>query len=126
MSAGVSITPFEWGIEHRPAAATAATIGRAAVGNVLHIARSITVCAVGGAAAGTGVIVFVLRDSTTGAGTVLWSATLQALTLSSVVLTIPVNIQGVRGNAMTLESTGAPAATTQVSVALSGYSDNSI
>lgn len=121
-----ALTPLEWGVEHRPAAATQATASKAASPGVIHVAKSITVCAVGGAAAGTGVIVFVLRDSTTGAGNVLWSATLQALTLSAQGLTIPVNIQGVRGQAMTLESTGAPAATTQVSVALTGYSDNAI
>lgn len=122
--ATVVLSPTEWGIEHRPAAATQATISRAAQPNVLHVARGITVSAVGGGAAGTGVIVFVLRDSTTGAGNVLWSSTLQAPTLGAQSLTIPVNIQGVRGQAMTLESTGAPAATTQVSVALNGYSDS--
>lgn len=107
------------GLEHRPGAAAQATISRAAQAGLLPVCRSITV-SVSAAGTASGIITFVLRDSTTGAGNVLWSAKLQAPINTSQQLCVPdLAIRGVRGQAMTLESTGAGAAASELTVAMS-------
>lgn len=118
--------PNTWAINHAPAAATKPTITRAAGGaNVRHTATSITVCAVGVAAQGP--ITFNLRDGATGAGTVLWTATVSAPIGQSVCVSpAPVNIVGSRNTAMTLEAAAAPAATNFATVSLTGYTEYSL
>jgi hypothetical protein len=118
MSAG----PGEWAIQQTPAAATQATITRAAGGaGVRHVCRSIT-CSILATAA-QGQIIVNLRDGATGVGTILWSAqfALAAGTSDRLPLT-GLNIVGSANTAMTLETAAAPAATNFASVALSGYS----
>lgn len=117
----VSAGPGEWAIQHTPAAATQATITRAAGGaGVRHVCRSIT-CSILAVAA-QGQIILNLRDGGTGAGTILWSAqfSLSAGTSDRIALT-GLNIVGSANTAMTLEVAAAPAATNFASVALTGY-----
>jgi hypothetical protein len=108
-----------WAIQHQPAAAAQATISRAAVVGMRHVATSITVC-LGATAAQTSVI-FNLRDGTTGAGTILWSVRLAGAAGTNQCVAVPVNIPGSPNTAMTLESATAPAATNFAIVSLNGY-----
>lgn len=114
-------SPGEWAIQHTPAAATQATISRAAGGaGVRHVCRSIT-CSVAAVNA-QGQIIVNLRDGATGAGTILWSAQfiLAAGTSDRITLT-GLNIVGSANTAMTLEVAAAPAAGNFASVALTGF-----
>lgn len=113
--------PGEWAIQHQPAAATQATVTRAAGGaGVRHVCRSITVSIL--AVAAQGQIIVNLRDGATGAGTILWSAgfVLAAGTSDRIALS-GLNIIGTANTAMTLEVAAAPAATNFAQVAMSGY-----
>lgn len=113
--------PGEWAIQHTPAAATQATITRAAGGaGVRHVCRSITCSIV--AIAAQGQIIVNLRDGATGAGTILWSAQFALLAGTSDRITLgDLNIVGSANTAMTLEVAAAPAATNFASVSLTGY-----
>lgn len=118
-----TIRPNDWSVEHRPAAATQATISKAAQVGFKHIITSITACI---AAVGTasGVVVAVLRDSTTGAGNVLWSGVMSVPVAGSQNLVLSdLRIEGVKSQAVTLEFTGAGAAATVESVAMTGYTE---
>lgn len=117
MSAG----PGEWAIQQTPAAATQATISRAAGGaGVRHVCRSIT-CSILATAA-QGQIIVNLRDGATGAGTILWSAQFSLAAGTSDRITLgDLNIVGSANTAMTLETAAAPAATNFASVSLTGY-----
>lgn len=109
-----------WAVQHQPAAATAATITQAAKTGYKHVATSITVC-IQATAAQTSVV-FNLRDGTTGAGTILWSARLMGVIGTGQCVTSgPVVIPGTVSTAMTLESASAPAATNFATVSLAGY-----
>ncbi len=109
----------QWAIQQVPAAATQATISRAAVAGRRHVATSVTVCVSAGAAQGA--LAFNLRNGASGAGTVLWSALLSASAGQSMCVALPVNIAGSTNTAMTLESAAAPAASNFATVALTGY-----
>lgn len=113
--------PLGWAVQHTPSSATQATISVAAAATGRHVCRSITVSLSG--AANTAAIVFVLRDGATGAGTILWTAKLCNLANTSEVVAVPVNLAGSKNTAMTLESTGAPATSSSVTVAMDGYTD---
>jgi hypothetical protein len=117
----ISAGPGEWAIQHQPAAATQATITRAAGGaGVRHVCRSITVSLL--AVAAQGQIIVNLRDGGTGAGTILWSAGFVLAAGSSDRIALSgLNIVGTANTAMTLEFAAAPAATNFAQVALSGY-----
>lgn len=115
----VVVSPEGWAVQHTPSAAAAATITRAAVTNGKHIVTSITVSLSG--AANSTAIVFTLRDSTTGAGNILWTVKLCNLINTSETVAVPVNIPGVKGQAVTLETTGAPASSSAATVAMNGY-----
>jgi len=119
---GLETQHHEWADEHRPAAATQATIARAADAGGKHVCKSVTVSVAAGATA-SGIITFVLRDGATGAGTVLWSAKLATGTTDSKALSVPMNVIGSKNTAMTLESTGAGAATSEIVVAITGYTE---
>jgi hypothetical protein len=109
-----------WSVQATPAAATQATVTLAAKPGGRHVAVSGTVCAIGVAAQGP--IVFNLRDGATGAGTILWSVTLEALAGASACQSFVVpGIKGSVNVAMTLESSAAPAATNLATVTLQGY-----
>lgn len=122
--AGLMSAPGEWAIRHQPAAATQATITRAAGGlNVRHVCRSITVTLLGVAAQAP--IEIFLRDGATGVGTILWSARLQCLAGDAQHIALSdLNIVGSSNTAMTLEFGAAPAATNFASVALTGFDAN--
>lgn len=112
-------------IQHTPAANTQATKTQAAAGaGHRNIARSITVTfsnnASGAAAVGT---VFNLRDGATGAGTILWSATLwlpATAGASEQIAISDLEIKGSEDTAMTLEAAAAGGANTVQTVALTG------
>lgn len=110
-----------WAVNHAPAAAAAATISKAAVTGVRHVATSVTICISAVAAQGT--LQFNLRDGATGAGTVVWTARLMGVIGTGQCLSMPVFIVGTKGTAMTLESAAAPAATNFATVSLTGYDD---
>lgn len=116
----LSAPPGEFAVEHRPAAATAATIGLAAVPGSRWVCRSVTASLV--ATAAQGQIDVLLRDGATGAGTVLWSTRIAALAGTSVNVSLAgLNIAGSVNTAMTLEFAAAPAATNFAGVALTAY-----
>lgn len=112
--------PPEWTATHEPADNTAATISRAAVTGLRHYVTSITCTLEGGV--NTAEVHFVLRDSTTGAGNILWQGKLLNLanTSSSIVLG-GLNIEGVLGQAVTLETVAAPAPSSSATVTMTGY-----
>jgi hypothetical protein len=113
--------PAEWSIAHEPATNTAATISRGAVAGQKHWVTSITASICGDVAASS--IVFArLRDSTTGAGNILWSCAMRGpVTGGNEVTLSGLNIEGVSGQAVTLEFSGAGGASTQQTVAITGY-----
>lgn len=109
-----------WAINHAPAAATQATISKAAAAKTRHVATSITICV--SAVAAQSSLQFNLRDGASGAGTVVWTARLGgAASTFQCVTSGPVYIVGSVNTAMTLESSAAPAATNFATVSLSGY-----
>lgn len=114
--------PPGWAVQHSPAAATQGTIAVAAAALGRHICRHITIT-LGGVGANAASIVFVLRDGATGAGTIVWTAKLSNLANTTSTLSASVNVPGSKNTVMTLESTGAPAASSQVTVAMDGYTD---
>ncbi len=74
LGAALSVRPGEWSVNHVPAAATLATISRAAgAAGVRHVCTSIDAALVLPAAANQAAITLNLRDGATGAGTILWS-----------------------------------------------------
>lgn len=111
----------EWAVAHAPADATQATISKAAVALTTHYVTSIT-CTLEGSANATAVI-FQLRDSATGVGNVIWTGKIANLANDSRDITLGgLNIKGVKGQAVTLECTTTPAATSSATVAMTGYS----
>lgn len=113
--------PLEWGIMHQPGATTAATISKAAVAGVRHVATGFVACIA--AVAAQPDIKVVLRDGATGAGTILWTARLSSTAgTAQCVSSPPLNIVGTAATAMTLETVTAPASTNSATVSLSGYS----
>jgi hypothetical protein len=119
--------PGNWSINHVPAAATQATISRAAGGaGVRHVCTSIGAVLIIPPAVNQPAIQLNLRDGATGAGTILWSqqfgigAALAAGGQQQVNLS-GLKIVGSANTAMTLEFTAAGAATTLQSVALTGH-----
>lgn len=112
--------PPEWTATHEPADATAATISRAAITNKRHYVTSVTCTLEGGA--NTAEVHFVLRDSTTGAGNILWQGKLLNLANTSANIALGgLAIEGVMGQAVTLETVAAPAASSSATVAMTGY-----
>ena len=118
--------PPEWAVNHVPSAAAQATISKAAQANATHYVTSITIT-LGGTAATTAGAAFSLRDSTTGAGNVLWAAKLA--NLANVTNSIAIgglNIKGVKGQAVTLEINSAPASNVAATVAMTGYTEEEV
>ena len=110
----------QWSVAHAPADNTQATISKAAGTGVTHYCNAIT-CTLEGAANAAAVI-FQLRDSTTGAGNVLWTGKLCNIANESETITISgLNIRGVDGQALTLETSAAPAASSSATVSMQGY-----
>lgn len=112
-----------WTKNHAPAAATQATISQAAgAAGIKNVCTSITVSLASAAAPTVGVVIFNLRDGATGAGTILWTARLSLPATSGEAKSIALNcwIEGTAATAMTLETSGAPAANVQASVSMTG------
>lgn len=112
----------DWSINSDPAAATQATITRAAgAAGVRHICTSIFASFSAGATAGAAVKVY-LRDGLTGAGAILWSGSLAVPIGDTRNISITdLSIVGSDATAMTLEFAAAGAATTLQNVSLTGY-----
>jgi hypothetical protein len=127
LGAGLVSDPGNWSINHVPAAATQATITRAAGGaGVRHVCTSIDAALVLPATANQAVITLNLRDGATGAGTILWSrrfgiGAANAADAQQEVSLSGLKIVGTANTAMTLEFSAAGAATTLQSVALTGH-----
>lgn len=119
--------PANWSITHTPAANTQATISRAAVASTRHICTSISAVLSAPVAVLSGAVQINLRDGATGAGTILWSQTVEAGGAASVVndraviMLSGLQIFGSVNTAMTLEFSAAGGAGTFESVALTGY-----
>ena len=118
---GLATEAHEWADENGAAATVQATISRAADAGGRHVCKSITASIATGATA-SGVEQVVLRDGATGAGTILWSCFLSAPVNGTANISVSgLNIIGTKGVAMTLEFVAGGAATSQESVAISGY-----
>lgn len=119
----LSDEPCTWSIMHNPAAATKATISRAANASGRHVAKFYQVCFAAAATAGPASI-WAIRDGLTGAGTVLWPGVMAAAVNSGGCVTGEVSLIGTTNTGMTIEFNAAGAATTIQSVALCGYDVN--
>lgn len=118
---GLVTEAHEWTVLDVPAAATQATVSRAADAGGRHICKSITVT-IAAAATASGIVIAILRDGPTSTGTELWSGALSVPANGSGDITISgLNITGSKNTAMTIEFTAAGAADTQQTVAISGY-----
>lgn len=122
--AELAASPGEWSVPHTPAANTQATATRAAVAGQRHVCRSISATLIGLAAAAETTVLVNLRDGTTGAGTILWSARLLVTgttgSQTGIGLT-GLNIVGSANTAMTLEFAAAGGASTFETVSITGY-----
>jgi len=119
----MKIRQVEWSVQHTPAAAAQATIGRAADANKQHVCTGFTVSVAGAAAAPVTPVRAVLRDGATGAGTILWSGYLACLANEAQAISFGgAEFVGTKNVAMTLEFTAAPPASTFECVAMTGYS----
>lgn len=105
-----------------PAQTVQGTTSKAAVAGTTHVAKRITVTCATVAATAQTPLVWNLRDSTTGAGNVLMSGAIAALGTTTVTQDFDnLNIQGVAGQAMTLEFTGGGVANALLTLNLQGY-----
>lgn len=114
----------QWQINNFPAAAAQATANQAAPSTssgLVNRLRTLTITLSAGANAQTPIEV-VVRDGATGAGTVIWSASL-AVAVNSAAPPIALSgldLRSSQGNAITVEFTGTTAAATQQSVSAGG------
>jgi hypothetical protein len=121
--AQLSQGPGQWAINHTPAANTQATISRAAAAGQRHVCKSITATLIGLAASVETTVLVNLRDGTTGAGTILWSARLLVIGTAGSqggIALSGLDIVGSVNTAMTLEFAAAGGANTLETVALTG------
>ena len=113
--------PGYWSINHTPAAATQATITKAAVAGTRHVCKTITATIACAGTAQTPLAVY-LRDGATGVGTILWSAKVSAPANTSQILQITgLSVVGSVNTAMTLEFAAAGVAASEATVSLSGF-----
>ena len=124
MSGHLNYIPEMWTETHEPADNAQATKSRAAVAGQRHHVTAIC-CTLEGAAQVIEVH-FVLRDSTTGAGNIKWQGklTTDAAGVSRDLTLTGLNIPGVTGQAMTIETVAAPSvATTSATVWMAGFTE---
>jgi len=112
-----------WSVTHTPAAATQATISKAAGGGtVRHIATSITACSAQAGTAQTPIAVN-LRNGATGAGTILRSWKLSTIIQDSKCVDLSgLAMIGSANTAMTIEFAAAGVAGSEQTVTLTGFS----
>lgn len=112
--------PTDWSINNSPAVTTQATTTKAAQASMAHVCTGIY--AVLSCVVAQALISLNLRDGATGAGTILWTEQFIAPAGAVIIVNVSgLGIKGTIGNAMTLEWSGAPAATNLESVELTGY-----
>lgn len=113
-----------WSATHTPAAGTIATISKAlGTGLRRHVATGVTMCFQDSAINTVGRVVH-LRDGGTGAGTILRSWYLSNGGVAGAAYcenVVGLNMTGTAATAMTLEFSGAPAATALETVTITGY-----
>lgn len=120
--AALASMPGEWSINHTPADNVQATITRAAVANARHVCRSISGNVIGLTGAAETTVLLNVRDGATGAGTILWSQRLLVIASGVTGFSLSgLNIVGSVNTAMTLEFSAAGGASTNESVALTGF-----
>lgn len=119
--------PGQWAINNVPAAATQATVSRAAGGaGVRHVCTAIDATLIIPPTVNQPAIQLNVRDGATGAGTILFSrqfgvGAALAAGGQQVVSLAGLNIVGSAATAMTIEFSAAGEATTLQSVAMAGY-----
>lgn len=117
----LQLEPTNWSVPNTPAVAAQASASKAAVAGVLHVCTGIFASIACAATAQT-ILLLRLRDSTTGAGNILWEKAIAVLAGDSKSIDIDdLAIPGVVGQAMTLEFAGAGVTSSQQSVTLTGY-----
>ena len=114
--------PQDWSVVSTPGAAAQATASKASAGlNMRHFCTGIyaTLTTVGTL---QGPIQLNLRDGATGAGTIIWSISLQLPVNGLAIIAISdLNLPGTANTAMTLEFSAAGVAASQEAVTLTGY-----
>ena len=119
----MAITPTAWMAVHNPAAATQATISKAApIATKRHVVTHIH-ATLAGTAATTAPLHVYLRDGAAGAGTIVWSAVLSVPINGFAAVSYSGAIPLTPGNAATLEFEGAGAANTTESVTMHGRTE---
>jgi len=117
-----TVRPTDWSVKHVPAAATQATISKAAgAAGVQHVCTSLmgVISTVGTAQT---VLVLNLRDGASGAGTIVWSQQfILPVNTTLVIAQSNLNIIGTAATAMTLEFSAAGVADSVCSVSMTGY-----
>jgi hypothetical protein len=116
------VAPGSWSVYHAPAAATKATITKAAGGTgVRHVATMISATIACDSTAQTPLNVY-LRDGATGAGTILWAGTVAAPANGNGGVAVPLpNVAGTENTAMTLEFSAAGVTASVEAVTLCGF-----
>lgn len=113
--------PTDWSVFHNPAVTTQATASKAAGGALMrHVCTGISFSL--SAVVAQPLISVTLRDGASGAGTILWQK--QYILPVGAVLDVNISdlsLPGSLNTAMTLEFSGAPAATNLESVEMTGY-----
>lgn len=119
---GYIAVPEQWTQVSDPGAAAQPSASKAAAkSGFVHFCTGISVSLAAGATAQTPIRAY-LRDSTTGAGNVLWAGTLGApANGSSEIHVTGINIRGTKAQAMTLELEAATAANVIATATLMGY-----
>ena len=119
----MAITPTAWMVVHNPAAATQATITKAApIATKRHVITHI--CAsLATTTATTAVLHVYLRDGATGAGTIVWSAVLSVPTNGFAFVAATLEIPLTPGTAATFEFDGAGSSATFESVTMCGRTE---
>lgn len=117
-----------WVTSHNPATNTQATCTKAAQANYRHVITKIVAKLAAGAAATTAAapLVVNVRDSTTGAGNVLFSFIMNIPASAGAVDTFvldDIQIEGVAGQAVTLEFAAAGGANSYESVVMFGVTE---
>ena len=121
--AATTVPLSTWSITNTPAAATQATISKAAGGGtVRHVATTITACSAQAGTAQTPIAIN-LRDGATGAGTILRTWKISTIIQDSKCVNLSgLAMIGTANTAMTIEFAAAGVAASEQTVTLTGFS----